>query len=158
MSDHRFNFIVIFLKLWKKNLLLIFFQHTEISNIYLFISSFYITVNNNRHHFMSYNFLFSLLSGFKETSCFSSFSYLESFSCFKTFLKLSWNIKIEHLWQICFEHISHFRIQGDLVVCGISLLISWWMATKATKCTQYSTSSEDRWSQINSIPNQFLIC
>lgn len=120
--------------------------------------SFFITVNNNRHRFMSYNFLFSLLSGFKEASCFSSYSYLESFSCFKTFLKSSWNIKIEHLWQICFEHISRFRIQGDLVVCGISLLISWWMGRKATKCTQYSTSSEDRWSQINSIPNQFLIC
>lgn len=158
MSGHRFNFIVILLELWKKKTSFDFFQHTDTSNIHLFISPFYIIVNNNRHSFMLYNFLFSLLSGFKETSCFSSYSYLETFSCFRTFLKSSWNIKIEHLWQICFEHISHFRIQGDLVVCGISLLISWWMGRKATKCTRYSTSSEDRWSQINSIPNQFLIC
>lgn len=135
-----------------------FYKHVEISNIHLFFTPFYIIVNNTRHSFMSYNILFGLLSGFKETSCFSSYSYFESSSYFKAFLKSSWNIKIEHLWQICFEHISRFRIQGDLVVCGIRLLISWWMGRKAKKCTQYSTSSEDRWSQINSIPNQFLIC
>lgn len=148
-SGNGFSFIAIFLGFWKIIWgLIFFFKHAEISSIHLFISPFYITVNNTRH-IIFYSVCCLLL----ERQVVLLFTLL-----LKPFLKSSWNIKIEHLWQIWFEHISHFRIQGDLVVCGICLLISWWMDRKATKCTQYSTSSEDRWSQINSIPNQFLIC
>lgn len=157
MSGHRFNFIVILLELWKKKQVLIF-SNTLIYQIFIYSFLLFISLLTIIDIVLCYIIFYSVCCLVLKRSCFSSYSYLETFSCFRTFLKSSWNIKIEHLWQICFEHISHFRIQGDLVVCGISLLISWWMGRKATKCTRYSTSSEDRWSQINSIPNQFLIC